>query len=139
MKINFGRVLLGGLVAGVILTIGEYVLNDVVLAKQMAETFRKFNLPKPGNNFIVAATVVTIGLGIVVVWLYALIRPRLGPGPKNAVVAALIMWFGVYVYTGVINGMLFQIPMTLILIGFAWGLVEYIIAALVGGALYRES
>ena len=139
MKINFGRVLLGGLVAGVILTIGEYVLNDVVLAKQMAETFRKFNLPKPGNNFIVAATVVTIGLGIVVVWLYALIRPRLGPGPKTAVVAALIMWFGVYVYTGVINGMLFQIPMNLILIGFAWGLVEYIIAALVGGALYRES
>jgi hypothetical protein len=138
-KINFGRVLLGGLVAGVILTIGEYVINDVVLAKQMAETLRRFNVPKPGNNFIIAATVMTILLGILLVWLYALIRARLGPGPKTAVVAAIILWFSVYVYTGVINGMLFQIPMNLMLIGFVWGFVEYIVAALAGGALYSES
>ena len=39
MRINFGRVLLGGLVAGLILTIGEYVLNDIVLARQMGDTF----------------------------------------------------------------------------------------------------
>ena len=38
MRINFGRVLLGGLVAGLILTIGEYVLNDIVLARQMGDT-----------------------------------------------------------------------------------------------------
>jgi hypothetical protein len=138
-KINFGRVLLGGLVAGVILTIGEYVINDLVLAKQMAETLRRFNVPKPGNNFIIAATVMTILLGILLVWLYALIRARLGPGPKTAVVAAIILWFSVYVYTGVINGMLFQIPMNLMLIGFVWGFVEYIVAALAGGALYSES
>jgi hypothetical protein len=138
-KINFGRVLLGGLVAGVILTIGEYVINDLVLAKQMADTLRRFNVPKPGNNFIIAATVMTILLGILLVWLYALIRARLGPGPKTAVVAAIILWFSVYVYTGVINGMLFQIPMNLMLIGFVWGFVEYIVAALAGGALYSES
>jgi hypothetical protein len=137
-RINFGRVLLGGLVAGVILTIGEYLLNDVVLAKQMEEAIRRLNVPKPGNNFIIAATGVTILLGIVLVWLYALIRARLGPGPKAAVVAALILWFGVYIYTGVINGMLLHIPMNLMLIGFAWGLVEYILAALAGGALYSE-
>lgn len=138
-KINFGRVLLGGLVAGVILTIGEYLINDVILAKQMEDFFRKANVPKPGNNFIIAATVMTILLGIVLVWLYALIRARLGPGPKTAVVAAVILWFSVYVYTGVINGLLFQIPMNLMLIGFAWGFVEYIVAALAGGALYSES
>jgi hypothetical protein len=138
-KINFGRVLLGGLVAGMILTIGEYLINDVILAKQMAETYRHLNVPKPGNHFIIAATVVTILLGILLVWLYALIRTRLGPGPKAAVVAAIILWFGIYVYGGVIYGMLFQIPMNLMLIGFAWGFVEYIVAALAGGALYSES
>jgi hypothetical protein len=138
-KINSGRVLLGGLVAGVILTIGEYLINDVILRKQMEDTFSRFNVSKPGNNFIVAATVMTILLGIVLVWLYALIRSRLGPGPKAAVVAAIILWFGVYVYTGVINGMLFQIPMNLMLIGFVWGFAEYVVAALAGGALYSES
>jgi len=138
-KINFGRVLLGGLVAGVILTIGEYLINDVVLAKQMEEIFRRLNVPKPGNNFIIAATGMTILLGIVLVWLYALIRARLGPGPKTAVVAAIILWFGACVYTGVIYGMLFHIPMNLMLIGFAWGFAEYILAALAGAALYSES
>jgi hypothetical protein len=138
-KINFGRVLLGGLAAGLILDIGEYVLNDVVLAKQMAVVLRKFGVPEPGTNFIVIAVVMTFILGIVLVWLYALIRSRLGPGPKTAVVAAVIMWFGVYLYTGIINGTLFQIPVNLILIGFVWGLVEYILAALAGAALYNEA
>ena len=40
-KINFGRVLLGGLVAGLVINIGEYLLNGVVLAKQMEGTFAK--------------------------------------------------------------------------------------------------
>ena len=80
----------------------------------------------------------TLILGIVLVRIYALSRSRLGPGPKTAVVAAFIMWFGVYLYTGLINGTLLQIPMNLLLIGFVWGLIEYILAALAGGALYNE-
>jgi hypothetical protein len=138
-KINSGRVLIGGFVAGVIITIGEYVINDVILRKQMEDTFRRFNVPKPGTSFIIAATGMSILLGIVLVWLYALIRARMGPGPKTAVVAAIILWFGVYVYTGVINGLLFQIPLNLMLIGFVWGFVEYTVAALAGAALYSES
>jgi len=137
-KINFGRVLLGGLVAGVILSIGEYLLNDVVLAKQMAAVLHKLGVPEPGTNFVIIAVAMTFVLGIVLVWLYALIRSRLGPGPKTAVIAAFIMWFGVYLYTGAINGTLLQIPMNFILIGFVWGLVEYVLAALAGAALYSE-
>jgi hypothetical protein len=137
-KINLGRVLLGGLVAGLILSIGEYVLNDIVLAVPMAEILRKFGVPQPGTHFVVIAVVMTFLLGIVLVWVYALIRSRRGPGPKTAILAALIMWFGVYVYTGVINGTLLRIPMNVILIGFAWGLIEYIAAALAGAALYQE-
>lgn len=104
----------------------------------MGEILRKFGVPVPGTSFIVIAVVMTFVVGIVLVWLYALIRSRLGPGPKTAVCAALIMWFGVYVYNGVINGTLFQVPMNLILIALAWGLVEYILAALAGAALYQE-
>jgi len=137
-KLNFARVLLGGLVAGVILTIGEFLINEVILAKQMEEIFGRMNTAPPGTSFIIVATAMTMLLGIVLVWAYALIRPRMGPGPKTAVVAAIVLWFGVYLYTGVINGMLFHIPMNLMLIGFAWGFMEYVVAALAGGALYSE-
>ena len=33
-KINFGRVLFGGIVAGVILSVGEWVLNEKVLGAE---------------------------------------------------------------------------------------------------------
>jgi hypothetical protein len=138
-NINFGRALLGGLLAGLVLNIGEFLLNEVVLGKQMEEFFRKVQVPPPGGSFIALAVIMTFILGIVLVVLYALIRSRLGPGPKTAVIAALIMWFGVYLYTGIINGVLLAIPLNLIVIGMVWGLVEYIIGAIAGAWYYRES
>jgi hypothetical protein len=139
MNINLGRVLLGGLVAGVILNVGEFVLNDVVLGAQMKGFFDKHNFAEPGPNFIIAAVAITFVLGIVIVLGYAAIRPRFGAGPKTAIIAALFAWFGVYLYSGIINGLLFRIPLNLLLIAFAWGLVEYVIAALIGAWLYREA
>ena len=73
MKINFGRALLGGLVAGAILNIGEFLLNGKVLAAQMGEFFKRCGFPMPGNSFLVVAVVITFVLGIVMilagVWL----------------------------------------------------------------------
>lgn len=138
-KINLGRVLLGGLVAGVILNIGEFLLNGVVLAKQMEEDFRRMNLTMPGTSFFVIAVVMCFVLGIFIVLLYALIRPRCGAGPKAAIVAALIAWFCIYLYVGIFNMQLMAIPLNTMLIAFAWGLVEFVLAALVGAALYKEA
>ena len=139
MKINFGRVLLGGLVAGLVLNIGEYLLNDVVLSVQMRDWLGKHNLPDPGGPFVAVAVGLTFVLGIVMVLVYALIRPRLGPGPKTAVVTALLLWFAICIYSGIINGMLLEVPPKFLMIGIAWGLVEYILGALVGASLYKES
>lgn len=136
---NFGRVFLGGLLAGLILNIGEFVLNTKVLGPQMMAFFSQHGFKDPGSNFIIVAVVMTFLLGIVAVWLHALIRPRMGPGVKTAIVAALILWFAVYLYTGVINMFLFAIPMNMMIIGFVWGLVEYIIATIAGAWLYTEA
>ena len=136
---NYGRVILGGLVAGVVLNAGEFLLNAVILHKAMVEWAKAHNLPEdPGPSFLVAAVGLTFVLGIVTVWLYALIRPRLGPGVKTAIIAALVMWFGVYIYCGIIYGMLLVQPMNAIAIAAVFGLVEYIVAAIVGAWLYKE-
>ncbi|HEY6044950.1 MAG TPA: hypothetical protein VIU65_00015 [Pyrinomonadaceae bacterium] len=137
-KINVGRAILGGLVTGLILNIGEFVLNTVVLAKEMQDFFKRCGFPKPGTSFIAIAFVITFILGIVIVLGYAAIRPRFGPGPKTAVIAALFAWFGVYVYQNVIAMGLGMVPMKLVVIALAWGLVEYIIATVAGAALYKE-
>jgi hypothetical protein len=137
-NINFARVIMGGLIAGLVLNIGEFLLNEVVFVKQMEELVRRLNIARPGPSFIGIAVLLTFLLGIVIVWTYAMIRPRFGPGPKTAIVAAFVAWFCIYFYAGVLNGALFGIPTNLLLIGLVWGVVEYILAAVAGAWLYKE-
>src|SRR5437867_2244120 len=106
-NMNFGRVLLGGLVAGLVLNIGEFLLNGVVLANEMKAFNAQHNFPEPGPSFLVVAVVLTFVLGIVLVLGYACIRPRFGPGVKTAIIASLFAWFGICFYNGIILAMVF--------------------------------
>jgi hypothetical protein len=137
-NINFGRVILGGLVTGLILNIGEFLLNEVVFVQQMEAMFRQMNVPRPGGKFIATAVGLTFLLGIVIVWIYAMIRPRFGPGPKTAIIAAFVAWFCVYLYCGILQATLFGMPTNYLLIGMVWGIIEYILAAVAGAWLYKE-
>lgn len=137
---NYGRLILGGLLAGVILTLGEFVLNAFIVHSMMVEWAARHNFPEdPGPTFMFAAIALTIVLGVVTIWLYAMIRPRSGPGPKTAVCAALFMWFAVYIYCGIIFGLLLVQPLNAIAISIVWGLGEFVIAAVAGAWLYKEA
>ena len=136
---NYARILLGGLLAGLVLNIGEFLLNDFVLGAQMKDFMTKHNFAEPGTNFMIIAVGLTFVMGIVLVLGYACIRSRLGPGPKTAIVAGLFAWFGVYFYSGIINGVLFGIPMGTMVMVVVWGLVEYAVAAIAGAWLYTEA
>ena|SRR2546422_4919053 len=139
-KINFGRVVLGGLLAGLVLNIGEWLLNVKVLASQMQEFSIKHNFPaQPAGSAIAVAVVLTFVMGIVLVLGYACIRTRLGPGVKTAIVAGLFAWFAVYFYSGIINSVFAGIPGGTIVMVLIWGLVEYILGAIAGAWLYKEA
>ena len=138
-KINVGRVLLGGLIAGVVLNIGESLLNGVVLANDMKAEYDRLRLPDPGGVFIAKAVVATFVLGIVIVYIYAAIRSQFGPGVKTAIYAGLFGWFFVSLYTGVIYSALGMIAMNVFWIGLAWSLVEYALGAIAGAWLYKEA
>lgn len=138
-NINFGRLILGGLVSGLVLNIGEFLLNEVIFVKQMEEMVARLHIQRPGITFITTATAMTFILGIVIVLTYALIRTQFGPGPKTAVVSGFICWFCVYLYAGTLNGVLFGVAPNLLAIGLIWGLCEYLLAALAGAWFYKES
>ena len=139
MKINFGRVLLGGFVAGVLMNIGEYLLNDKVLGAQMKTYFARHNFPEPGGKAIGIAVVMVFVLGFVMVLGYAAIRPRFGPGPKTAIIAGLFAWFGIYFFNNVLGAAFGFVPTDILPILLGWGLVEYLLGALVGAWLYKEA
>jgi len=138
-NINTGRVVLGGLLAGLVLNIGEVILHDVVLGSHMKDFLARHNFAEPSTNFIVIAVGLTFVMGIVLVLVYACIRTRLGPGPKTAIIAGLFGWFGVYFYSGIVDHVLFGTPTGTIATIVAFGLVAYILAALAGAFVYKEA
>src|SRR5207249_10688613 len=72
-KINLQKVIVGGLVAGVVLNVVDYLLFGVVLKK---------DLPVMSTNTILWFVLMDFLYGIFLVWFYAAIRPRFGPGPR---------------------------------------------------------
>jgi hypothetical protein len=137
-RINVGRVVLGGLLAGLVINISEYVLNEIVLGPQVMAELTRLNLPPIGGGAVAVFIALGFALGIVLVWMYAAIRPRFGAGPKTAMCAAATVWFLAYVYSSVSFGAIGIMSIGLIVTALVWGLVELLVAGVAGAWLYRE-
>lgn len=137
-KINIGRMMLGGLLAGLVLNVGEFLLNEPILGKEWAAAMEALNRPPISGSAIGWFVVLSFVLGIAIVWLYAAIRPRYGAGPKTAICAGLAVWFFVWLWGfggSIVMGLY---PTKLVVITVVWGLFEVPLAALAGAWLYKE-
>jgi hypothetical protein len=139
-QINVGGVLKGGLAAAVIMTISELILNVPVAGAQMEAELAARNLPPADSGAQIAVFVaLTAILGFITVFVYAAIRPRLGPGPKTAMAAGLMVWSSSYLYSAITAGTIGLHSMGLVVLIIVWSLVEMLVASAVGGYLYNES
>lgn len=137
-KINSARVFLGGLLAGLVINIGEYILNVPVLGAQWDAAMQALNRPPIGGNQIVWFVITGFVLGIAAVWFYAAIRPRFGPGPRTALLAGFAVWFFAGLLWGVNALVMGVFPKGPVLTSTVWGLFELPIATAIGAWLYRE-
>jgi hypothetical protein len=137
-KINLGRVILGGLVAGLILNIGEFILNEPLLGEQWRATMESLNRSPVGGSAVAVFVVGGFILGIAMIWTYAAIRPRLGAGLSTAICAGLLVWFFVYLYPASFYLTMNLFPSSLVLLTTVWGFFELPIAAAAGAWLYQE-
>jgi hypothetical protein len=138
-QINLGGVLKGGIAAGVIMNISEFILNVPIAGAKMNEELAARNLPALATNQIVVFVAITLLLGIATVWLYAAIRPRFGPGPKTAMCAGLVVWTLSYLYVAITMGVLGINSMGIVVLEIVWTAIEMIVASAVGAYLYQES
>lgn len=137
-KINTGRVLLGGLIGGLVLNIGEYLFNEVIFGEAWKDALAAFKLPEVGGGGIAVFLLIGWALMILTVWLYAAIRPRMGAGPKTAVCAGLFVWAFAYLYGSAGFLVIGLFPKELLMWGIVWGLFEVPIASVVGAYFYKE-
>ena len=138
-KINLGRVILGGIVAGIVGNILGYLVDGLMLAPQWTDAMKALGRGEFTVNQMVAFNIIGLGYGILVVWLYAMIRPRYGAGPKTAVYAGLLGWaIGALLPNVSLMGVAGLFPSNLTALTTAAAIIETVVAALAGAALYKE-
>ena len=138
-KINWGRVILGGIVAGIVIDVFEGVSNGLILASQWNEAMTALNRSATmTTNQIAAFNVWGLAAGIVMVAIYAAIRPRFGAGPKTVMLAGAIVWALAYAASNAAVVFLHLFPLGLMLSATAIGLVETLVAGVAGAAIYKE-
>ena len=136
--INFARVLIGGIVAGVVANAGDFLIEQVILVEDGTQNAQRLNLDPVQVQ--ASATTWIVGdfvYGILLVFAYAAMRPRFGPGPRTAVISAVTLY----------------LPITVVLLGFmsmgmfvqdafmrsaVLHLVVALAASLAGAAVYKE-
>ena len=136
---NRGRVILGGLLAGVVINVVEYLTNGVILKGAWGQAMTA--LGKPTD--ISAGAIATFNLwgfllGIGAVWIYAAIRPRYGAGAGTAVRAGLATWALAVFLADLSNYPLGLFPVRLLVITSIVALFEIVVATVVGAWLYKE-
>lgn len=138
---NTQRVVIGGVAAGITIFVLDFIINGLLLGNRWREEMEALNPALVATSERPAAiagfAVMDVLLGILLVWLYAAIRPRFGAGPKTAVLAGLYFWaFGAVMWMGFT--MLGMFSWSIYVIGTLTWVVVAIAAAYVGGMLYKE-
>jgi len=137
-RINWWRVVLGGLAAGVLCNVSGITLAHFFMRAEVDAVMKRLNLTF-GLDVALLHVSMRLALGLAAVWLYAAIRPRFGPGPRTACVAGIVLWLFTYCFAlaGMWSYHIFA--SRLLLIAAVWGLAEVLLCALLGGGLYREA
>ena len=141
MAIKTQKVLFGGFVAGVVLNVIDFVVNVYLLAARNKAEMEAF---KPGlsdqmmqGSAVASYIIMDFVLGFALVWTYAAIRPRFGPGLRTASYAAILFWLLALIFTSGFR------QMGIMSSGLWWtyafiGLVNFFLSAWAGAKLYSE-
>lgn len=136
---NRVRVILGGLLAGVVINVIEFITNGVVLRQAWGQAMQALGKPAGiSAGAIVIFNVWGFLLGIGAVWLYAAIRPRYGLGVKTAIRAGLAAWALAVFLSNLSNYPLGLFPARLLAITTLVALVEIVLATVAGAWIYKE-
>lgn len=123
---NMSGVIKGGLVAGLLINVSEFVLNMMVIP-----------VPEGAGGSIGFWVVYAFVMGLLTAYLYALIRPRCGAGPKTGVCAGLLVWA---LHTLLPAGGMWNMGMAPdgLPLMLAWTAAELALAGVLAGMLYSE-
>lgn len=140
-KINFARLFVGGLIASVLLFVSDGFLHEQVFKQYWEYVYQGIGAkpPDPSHTWaLLYFFIFELGRGFGAIFIYVLMRPFYGIGPKTAIFAAIAAWLAFSVTA----------PAEFIPLGFysrrlwvmvaAVQLVTSIVANLIAAWIYRD-
>jgi len=137
-RINIGRLLAGGLVAGIVGNVLHYVMTTYLMEAEGTDMIQRLNL----SQFAVQGSAVTWIVvdfiwGLLLVFAYAAMRPRFGPGPGTAAISSITLWAAVAsVFAGLMAMGIYT--QQAFIKESALNLVVALAAGLAGAYIYKE-
>lgn len=139
--INWGRLILGSLIAAIIMFVTDGFLHETIAKADWQAVYDglKATPPEPHGLSMVYFGLYELGRGFTAMMFYATMRGHFGAGPKTAALAGVVGWIA-FSLTG---------PVQFIPLGFfsnalwlkvgALHLIISVIATIVGAALYKDA
>lgn len=136
-KIRIGRVIGGGIAAGVVMNLIDFAINTYLLKTQFDAVNQARNIAPMSSTGLIDVLLLDFAMAIVLVFTYAAIRPRFGAGPRTALIASLLVAASTSLLSGYFAATGF----------FPWGVWarasltstgNFVISGLVGAAVYSE-
>src|SRR5688500_13834512 len=93
-SINWGRLILGGLIAAVIMFLTDGFIHEQLLKADWQAVYTGLQAVEPAHQStsMVYFGLFELGRGLISLLLYATMRTPFGPGPKTAVMAGIAGW-----------------------------------------------
>lgn len=127
-----------GLTAGLIIMISAATMVPVI-GNEMDLALAKFNLPPLSLDDMMFFFVVSLSMGIMLMWLYSVLFSRYNKRCKTILISALIIWFPGNLLANLSNVVYGFMPVKLTIIGIIWGLGELIIAGLIASRFIKDN
>ena len=130
-NVKWGRIVLGGLVAGVVINLSHFFLNALVQVEASVAV----------SDHTVLWILYGLAVGVGGVWIYAAIQPRFSAGLKTAIIAGVATWLmlgsismpGLWDVLGIPD-----YPLETVLVHRVGSLVALCVATSLGAWLYKE-
>lgn len=141
-KINIPKLLVGGLIAGVVLSVIDVAMYGAILKAPMAVAWKTVGRPTMTDTQrdleVPMSILLDLVVGIFLVWVYAAILPRFGAGLGTALKAGLASWFMASLLSAAfsVQGIM---PLGVMTITMLVLFLEYPIAVVIGAKFYSES
>jgi hypothetical protein len=137
MAVNVKSILTSGFIAGIIINISAITMVPVV-GNEMDAVLTNLGLSPLSNAAMGYFCFISLVFGVFLMYLYAFVKPQFQSRIKAAIIVSIIIWVLAYLSSNVALAVYGFMPVRLVVIGSIWGLMELLLASIVGSRLYDK-